>query len=73
MEPVEMEDEYGEVKASGIHTYGETIHLSERKNYTPVPLCRIYPTANPSTGLLYVDHCVGNVGWKPNEQRCLWM
>lgn len=68
MEPLKMKDEYGEVVMSGIHTYGETIHLFiERKNYTGafMPGYRAW-TSNynpPSTGLLYVDHCVGNVGW----------
>ncbi len=68
MEPVKMEDEYGEVVMSGIHTYGETIHLFiERKNYTgafmPGYRAWISNYNPPSTGLLYVDHCVGNVGW----------
>ncbi len=35
MEPVTLTDEYGEVKMSGIYTYGETVHMFiERKNYT---------------------------------------
>jgi 4-hydroxyphenylpyruvate dioxygenase len=53
---------------SGIHTYGDTVHLFiGRKNYRGVfmPGFREWkPAYNPpSTGLLYVDHCVGNVGW----------
>jgi 4-hydroxyphenylpyruvate dioxygenase len=53
---------------SGIHTYGDTVHLFiERKNYDGIfmPGFRKWETLyNPSeTGLLYVDHCVGNVGW----------
>jgi 4-hydroxyphenylpyruvate dioxygenase len=53
---------------SGIHTYGETVHLFiERKNYEGVfmPGYRKWESHyNPAeTGLLYVDHCVGNVGW----------
>lgn len=73
MEPVKMEDEHGEVVMSGIHTYGETIHLFiERKNYTGafMPGYRAW-TSNynpPSTGLLYVDHCVGNVGWNQMDK-----
>lgn len=67
-EPNRMKDEHGEVVLSGIHTYGETIHLFvERKNYQGVfmPGYREWKTNyNPGpTGLLYVDHCVGNVGW----------
>jgi 4-hydroxyphenylpyruvate dioxygenase len=68
MQPLKMEDEFGEVVMSGIHTYGDTVHLFiERKNYTG-PFMPGYKkwesTYNPpETGLLYVDHCVGNVGW----------
>lgn len=68
MEPTVFTDAAGEVVLSGIHTYGDTIHLFiERKNYSGVfmPGFREWkPAYNPpSTGLLYVDHCVGNVGW----------
>lgn len=68
LEPVTMKDENGEVIMSGIHTYGETIHLFiERKNYTGIfmPGFRKWQTDYnpPEVGLLYVDHCVGNVGW----------
>lgn len=54
---------------AGIHTYGETVHLFvERKNYkgTFMPGYRkwVTPHYNPApTGLKYVDHMVGNVGW----------
>ncbi len=63
-----LKDEDGEVNISGIHTYGDTVHLFiERKNYKGVflPGFRAWHNAQPtaSTGLLYVDHCVGNVGW----------
>ncbi|CAN5473625.1 4-hydroxyphenylpyruvate dioxygenase [soil metagenome] len=68
MEPQTLKDNDGEVILSGIHTYGDTIHLFvERRNYNGVfmPGYREWKTVyNPgSTGLLYVDHCVGNVGW----------
>ncbi len=34
MKPTKMTDEHGEVIMSGIHTYGDTVHLFiERKNY----------------------------------------
>lgn len=66
--PYTLSDENGEVVISGIHTFGDTVHLFiERKNYTGLfmPGYREWKTAyNPEpTGLLYVDHCVGNVGW----------
>lgn len=68
LEPYTMKDESGEVVISGICTYGETVHLFiERENYQGVflPGYRKWESDyNPSeTGLLYVDHCVGNVGW----------
>ena len=68
MEPVTLTDDDGEVVMSGIHTYGETVHLFiERNGYSGVfmPGFRKWESAyQPSeTGLLYVDHCVGNVGW----------
>jgi 4-hydroxyphenylpyruvate dioxygenase len=68
MEPTTLVDKLGEVILSGIHTYGETIHLFvERRQYEGVfmPGFREWKTDYnpPDTGLLYVDHCVGNVGW----------
>jgi len=68
METTVLKDEDGEVVLSGIHTYGETVHLFvERKNYNGVfmPGFKKWESNyNPTeTGLLYVDHCVGNVGW----------
>lgn len=68
LEPVVEKDEFGEVVRSGIRTYGDTVHVFvERKNYKGLflPGYKEWKTAyNPAdTGLLYVDHCVGNVGW----------
>jgi 4-hydroxyphenylpyruvate dioxygenase len=68
MEPVKLSDENGEAVISGIKTYGDTVHLFiERRNYNGVflPGFKKWESSyNPSsTGLLYVDHCVGNVGW----------
>lgn len=68
MEPTTMEDNNGKVVLSGIYTYGETVHLFvERHQYSGafMPGFKAWnsdykPT---STGLMYVDHCVGNVGW----------
>lgn len=68
LEPVTLTDGDGELRMSGIYTYGETIHMFiERKNYKG-PFMPGYETweseYNPTdTGLLYIDHCVGNVGW----------
>src|SRR5438034_1296985 len=68
MEPKTLTDDGGEVVVSGIHTYGETVHLFiERKNYNGVfmPGFRKWESTYnpPEAGLQYVDHCVGNVGW----------
>ncbi len=68
MEPLTLKDDNGEVVLSGIHTYGETVHLFvERKDYTGIFMPGFVEwksNYNPeSTGLLYVDHCVGNVNW----------
>jgi 4-hydroxyphenylpyruvate dioxygenase len=73
LEPIVLTDEFGEVILSGIHTYGDTVHVFiERKNYQGLfmPGFKEWKTPyfNPSeTGLLYVDHCVGNVGWNQME------
>jgi len=68
LEPTVLKDADGEVVLSGIHTYGDTVHIFvERKNYKGLfmPGFREWRSNyNPAeTGLLYVDHCVGNVGW----------
>jgi len=68
MNPTTEKDEYGEVVRSGIYTYGETVHLFiERKNYkgTFLPGYQKWESEyNPEpTGLKFIDHMVGNVGW----------
>jgi len=72
-QPQTLKDNHGEVRTSGIKLYGETAHLFvERKNYNGIFLPGYQEWKsdyNPSpAGLMYVDHCVGNVGWhKMNE------
>jgi 4-hydroxyphenylpyruvate dioxygenase len=66
MEPKTLSDDDGELVMSGIHTYGDVVHLFiERHNYHGpfMPGFRRWePNYNPSaTGLQHVDHCVGNV------------
>ena len=69
LEPKHLNDEFGQAVLSGIHTYGDTVHLFvERKNYKGIfmPGYRKWESTlfeTTSTGLQYVDHCVGNVGW----------
>jgi len=68
LEPTIERDEHGEVVRSGIHTYGDVVHIFvERKNYNGVFLPgfeKWESDYNPApVGLEYVDHCVGSVGW----------
>lgn len=72
LQPTTLTDACGTVTLSGITTYGDTVHyFVERNNYTgvfmPGFIAYNLPNNNTpaavSTGLLYVDHCVGNVGW----------
>ncbi len=68
LEPVVETDAHGEVVRSGIHTYGDTVHVFvERKNYSGIFLPGFVEWKsdyNPGTcGLKYIDHMVGNVGW----------
>ncbi|MBT8273477.1 MAG: 4-hydroxyphenylpyruvate dioxygenase [Bacteroidia bacterium] len=77
MEPQVETDEHGEVVRSGIYTYGETVHVFvERKNYkgTFLPGFRAWESDyNPSsTGLKYIDHMVGNVGWGQMNTWVKW-
>lgn len=77
MEPVVETDEFGEVVRSGIYTYGETVHVFvERKNYngTFMPGFKEWKSDyNPEpTGLKYIDHMVGNVGWGQMNTWVKW-
>ncbi|MEX1001059.1 MAG: 4-hydroxyphenylpyruvate dioxygenase [Crocinitomicaceae bacterium] len=68
MEPKREEDENGYVVRSGIHTYGETVHIFvERNNYKGIflPGYKKWESHyNPaSVGLKFIDHMVGNVDW----------
>ncbi|MCW5518289.1 4-hydroxyphenylpyruvate dioxygenase [Aureitalea sp. L0-47] len=77
MEPVIEKDDDGEVVRSGIYTYGETVHMFvERKNYNGVflPGFRKWESDyNPSpTGLKFIDHMVGNVGWGEMNKWVKW-
>ena len=75
MKPEKTEDTNGYVVRSGIHTYGETIHIFvERSNYNGVflPGFKAWKTDyNPEpTGLKFIDHMVGNVGWGEMNKWC---
>lgn len=75
LEPTEMTDENGKIIWSGIHTYGDTVHLFvERKAYNGVflPGFRAWeaPYKTETLGFKYVDHMVGNVGWGEMNKWC---
>ncbi|MFY8184785.1 MAG: 4-hydroxyphenylpyruvate dioxygenase [Bacteroidia bacterium] len=77
MEPTKEEDANGYVVRSGIYTYGETVHMFvERKNYNGTFLpgyVEWKSDYNPtSTGLKYIDHMVGNVGWNEMNTWVDW-
>lgn len=75
LKPKIEKDENGSVVSSGIHTYGETVHIFvERKNYKGIFLPGYIPVNKPykaeSTGLKFIDHMVGNVGWNEMNKWC---
>ena len=67
-DPYTKEDAFGKVTMSGIKAYGDTVHVFvERHGYEGVFLPGYQPWDSgfhPSpTGLKFIDHMVGNVGW----------
>ncbi len=65
-EPTVTSDADGELVVAAIRTYGDTIHsLVERRGYhglfRPGYEAVSTPFVPRGTGLMYVDHCVGNV------------
>jgi len=73
LQPVVEEDRFGKAVRSGIHTYGETVHIFvERKDYIG-PFLPGFTKWEPAyrtehIGLKYIDHMVGNVGWGEMNQ-----
>jgi 4-hydroxyphenylpyruvate dioxygenase len=64
-EPWELSDEHGTVKLATIATYGETLHTFVQRDgyggaFMPGYMRRDIPEL-PDTGLLAIDHVVGNV------------
>lgn len=75
MEPKTVEDKNGKVVLSGIHTYGETVHIFvERGDYNGVflPGYRKWESdyQPKEVGLKFIDHMVGNVGWNEMNKWC---
>ena len=73
-EPFTLRDEHGEVRMSSIAAYGDTLHtFVERRNYKGpfMPGYKAVPgpdKVSRPTGLKYIDHMVGNVGWNQMNQ-----
>ena len=68
LEPEVLKDDDGVVIQSGIHTYGDTVHLFiERKNYNGIFMPGFVewdPDFKPAqVGFKYIDHLVGNLDW----------
>lgn len=66
LEPTTTQDDQGQVVISGIHTYGDTVHLFVERNGYDGLFLPGYEAWEPeyqpnATGLKFVDHCVGNV------------
>lgn len=77
MEPTVESDDNGQIVRSGIHTYGETVHIFvERKDYNGVFMpgfVKWESEYNPENlGLKYIDHMVGNVGWGEMNDWVKW-
>jgi 4-hydroxyphenylpyruvate dioxygenase len=68
-EPFTLRDDTGEVRMASIAAYGDTLHtFVARRNYKGSFLPGFAAVNGPDsvarpTGLKYVDHMVGNVGW----------
>lgn len=76
-EPKIHRDDSGEIVTSGIYTYGETVHVFvERKDYNGVFFPGYVAWESdynpPSSGLKYIDHMVGNVGWGEMNTWVKW-
>jgi len=75
LEPKVEEDAFGRVVKSGIHTYGDTVHLFiERHEYhgafLPGFVAHDSGFVMADCGLLFIDHIVGNVDWGQMNTWC---
>ena len=64
----EIRDEHGAVKTASIAAYGDTIHSFVERSQYHGPFLPGYRAVDEDhiarpTGLLHIDHIVGNVGW----------
>ncbi|HXE32265.1 MAG TPA: 4-hydroxyphenylpyruvate dioxygenase [Terriglobales bacterium] len=75
VEPHDLRDEHGAVRHAAIHTYGDTLHsfLSHKGYAGPfLPGFREAVAHGDETGILRVDHIVGNVGLGEMNQWANW-
>jgi 4-hydroxyphenylpyruvate dioxygenase len=69
LEPTEVDDENGRILRSAIATYGDTVHsFIQRDGYRGTFMPGFVEehksiSSARKPNLLFVDHCVGNVGW----------
>jgi 4-hydroxyphenylpyruvate dioxygenase len=66
--PEELRDEHGRIVRATIGTYGDTVHTFVQRDgyagaFMPGFIEQRRSLASRRTGLLAIDHCVGNVGW----------
>ncbi len=75
IEPHTLSDANGSVRHAAIHTYGDTIHsFYDLQDYRG-PFLPGYAESEEQvdgTGLLLIDHCVGNVDWGEMEPTARW-
>lgn len=75
LEPTVLSDNNGKVTVSGIHTYGDTVHIFvDRTAYTgkfmPEFINWERQLKTPDVGLKFIDHMVGNVDWGQMDHWC---
>ncbi len=73
LEPTQRKDGNGTVTLSGIHTYGETVHVFVERSQYDGPFLPGYKAIEKdyktnTVGLKYIDHMVGNVGWNEMDK-----
>jgi 4-hydroxyphenylpyruvate dioxygenase len=72
-EPFTIQDDFGRVRRAAIQTYGDTIHSFIATNDYKGPFLPGYQPRDVKghgTGILYVDHIVGNVELGHMERWC---
>jgi len=74
-EPEDIQDESGRVRRGSIRTYGDTVHsFIAKKDYDGpfLPGFKSLEKPGQNTGLLRIDHVVGNVEDRQMDRWCNW-